>query len=266
MLGDIMLLIKAKRWPFAGALFGVASALRPTLIIAAPLLFAAGARRAALVCVGSAFITVGTTCALWGTEMWFDYFHNPQYWEKSFLKRGLFEKVLGPVTAKASLVFQGISFETGVLPSFTTNLTFIGLANQGLFPSEYASLTGKIFVLVTFFAGMGAAYFLNRGGYHLKISLLPVLLTLAIIDFGIPVRFSYNYLLFVPLCWLLAPIAANGDRPAIIALLGFSLLSFPIVVFTEISILRPLFLVGTASVCTTFYLFRQRQPVTHSAG
>ena len=113
---------------------------------------------------------------------------------------------------------------------------------------------------------MGAAYFLNRGGYHLKISLLPVLLTLAIIDFGIPVRFSYNDLLFVPLCWLLALNAAKGDRTATIALVGFAFLSLPIVVYTEISVLRPLFLVGTTTLCTAFYLFGPSPSTNRMAG
>lgn len=245
---DAALLLGQARSRLSGVFTGIAAAMRPTLLIAVPMLWFMGKRRAAITSLlTTSLIVLGLALATDGRH-WKDYFVNASAWELSFLDRPAFEEKYGPITDKAPIEFEGVRVKEG-LPSYTTNLTFVGLATLGILPASVASLLGKIYIVILFVMALLFIRLVQRNRAPPEIPILILLTTLAAIDFGIPVRFSYNDIIFVPVILIMCRLVrTDGKLLIFIGVLSFSVLSLPFLSLTVVSVIRPLLMVMIVSV------------------
>ena len=105
-------------------------------------------------------------------------------------------------------------------------------------------MLGKIYIAILFLTGLLLIWLAQRNRAPPEIPLLILLTTLAAVDFGIPVRFSYNDLLFLPIILVACRITQTGGKLTIvIGVVSFAILSMPFLAFTVISVVRALLFV-----------------------
>ena len=190
-------LLRQRSW--LGAPTGVAITFRPTFAVLVPLLWFMGERRAAVTAVLAAAMVMAASLPFAGVQEWQHYFDNV-----ATMARQVAEPVFSvrlPPPEGASYFVEGYDFyPTRELVALSRNLTFSGLLHR----PWALPLSGALAVLVS--VGVVAAMlWLRTARGPRELTLLLFATTPVLLDYTVPVRWSYVDVVFLPVLAVLIP-------------------------------------------------------------
>jgi hypothetical protein len=191
----------------AGALLGLAVALRPTLVVALILFWILRWRRAAVAGIVSAAVCVALTLPVAGISVWRDYPKAVSGWQHEVMFGDWSDWSKAPPPPEKMLV-DGGDFRTILYPRSAnlTSLVFLSLIRSGLHLQAPAPLWLAINDTLALIAiGAPALFLWRRRAQMSSTAILTGSLTLALFgEYFLPVRWGYaDVCLILPLCFLL---------------------------------------------------------------
>jgi hypothetical protein len=255
---DLMALRALGRRPaWLGAPIGVAVAFRPTLVVMLPLLWLMRERRAALVGAAAAAAVLAASLRFAGPAEWRHYFSNAATMAEQVAGVGQsFLSVILPAPEGASYSIEGYDFRHAQeLPApHAINLTVCGLLRR---PS-CLPISRALAALVPL-AAAGAVLWLRAARANRDLLLLLLVGVPVLLDYAVPMRWSYADVVFLPMLAILVPAVLASRAPLGAGLLAAGLLScLPVLESALTSVLRQALFLGAAGAVSVAMLGARR--------
>jgi hypothetical protein len=225
---------RGRSWA-AGILLGLAIALRPNLVAAAPVLWAAGLRRLAHTALATAAGTVLLTAHWSDVETWTSYLASARAYERVMLLDPGAIAALGR-PARPQPIIEGYDYARVPMlePSLTSNTALGPVAATWLLergrPTALALLqalwptVARLLAVLMVAGATAAVWWRARTGLPARTGLAIGVSVPLFLDYLLPIRYGYADLVYlVPLALLVPPLLA-GRAPAL--LLGAMLSAF----------------------------------------
>lgn len=256
---DLMALRALGRRPaWLGAPIGVAVAFRPTLVVMLPLLWLMRERRAAAVGAIATAAVLAATLPFAGLAEWRHYFGNAATMAEQVAGAGQsFLSVILPAPEGASYSIEGYDFRHAQeLPAqHTLNLTACGL-----FRHPFCLTVSRALAALVPLAAAGAVLWLRAARAPRDLLLLILVSVPVLLDYAVPMRWSYADVVFLPMLAILVPAVLVRRTPLGAALLAAGLLScLPVFESGPASVLRQALFLGAAGA-VSLSMFGARRP------
>jgi hypothetical protein len=245
--------LRPRAW--LGAPSGVALAFRPTVAVLVPLLWIMGERRAAVTAVLAAAAVAAATLPFAGAQEWRHYFDNAASMARQLAGVGEpFFHVPLPPPGGASFLIEGYDFHPSrELPAASRNLAISGLLRQ---PWTLA-LSGALALLLSLGA-VSVMLWLQASRAPRELQLLLFVSVPVLLDYTVPMRWSYVDVVFLPVLAVLLPAALRHGGAWTLGSLAAALLASVYEGMTVSALRAPLFLLAMALSALT--LWRSGRP------
>jgi hypothetical protein len=208
----------------AGIPFGLAVALRPTLLLLAAPLWIMGYRKSAVSTVAAAGATVAVTVGLFGISVWQDYFWLVKQYElETSIGKPKYMEMGATLPAPVPMIVDGANF-TEELPHFTVNETFLGLCERAStvipgFPrGELWPAMTKVAGLMALGTCIGVIWLWRRPQIASRYVIGASFLVVLGVEHFLPIRYSYaDVMLLLPLAMFYRQLVRPVAWPALTA-------------------------------------------------